>query len=131
MNLASDLRHLKAKVDAGAEFIVTQLFYDNKKYFSFVKKCREIGITVPIIPGLKPITNQRNLTFIPKFFNTNFHEEFSNELEKCKTNEEIKKVGIEWSIEQSKELIDAGVPVLHFYTMGKGQSVKEVASNIF
>ena len=131
MNLASDLRHLKAKVDAGAEFIVTQLFYDNKKYFSFVKKCREIGITVPIIPGLKPITNQRHLTFIPKFFNTSFPEEFSNELEKCKTNEEIKKVGIEWSIEQSKELIDAGVPVLHFYTMGKGQSVKEVASNIF
>ena len=131
MNLASDLRHLKAKVDAGAEFIVTQLFYDNKKYFSFVKKCREIGITVPIIPGLKPITNQRHLTFIPKFFNTNFPEEFSIELEKCKTNEEIKKVGIEWSIEQSKELIDAGVPVLHFYTMGKGQSVKEVASNIF
>jgi methylenetetrahydrofolate reductase (NADPH) len=131
MNLASDLKHLKAKVDAGAEFIVTQLFYDNKKYFSFVKKCREIGITVPIIPGLKPITNQRHLTFIPKFFNTNFPEELSNELEKCKTNEEIKKVGIEWSIEQSKELIDAGVPVLHFYTMGKGQSVKEVASNIF
>ena len=81
MNLASDLRHLKAKVDAGAEFIVTQLFYDNKKYFSFVKKCREIGITVPIIPGLKPITNQRHSTFIPKFFNTNFPEEFSNELE--------------------------------------------------
>ena len=131
MNLNTDLKNLKKKVDAGAEFIVTQLFYDNNKYFEFVEKCKSIGINVPIIPGLKPITTIKHLSFIPKFFHVNFPEEFSNELEKCKTNEEIKKVGIEWSIEQSKELIDAGVPVLHFYTMGKGQSVKEVASNIF
>ena len=100
-------------------------------FFEFEKKCREIGITVPIIPGLKPITNLRHLTFIPKFFNTNFPEEFSNELEKCKTNDEVKKVGIEWSTIQSKELVKAGVPVLHFYTMGRGESVKNIASKIF
>ena len=131
MNLKSDLKHLKEKVDAGAEFIVTQLFYDNKKFFEFVDKCRAIGIQVPIIPGLKPITNLRHLYFIPKFFNTNFPEEFSNELEKCKSNEEVKKIGTEWAIEQSKELINYGVPVLHFYTMGKGEAVKNIASEIF
>ena len=131
MNLKSDLKHLKEKVDSGAEFIVTQLFYDNKKFFEFVDKCRAIGIQVPIIPGLKPITNLRHLSFIPKFFNTNFPEEFSNELEKCKSNEEVKKIGTEWAIEQSKELINYGVPVLHFYTMGKGEAVKNIASEIF
>ena len=131
MNLNSDLKNLKLKVDAGAEFIVTQLFYDNNKYFEFVDKCREIGIKVPIIPGLKPITNLRHLTFIPKFFNTNFPEEFSNELEKCKSNEEVNQIGTQWAIEQSKELIKAGVPVLHFYTMGKGEAVKNIASKIF
>ena len=131
MNLKSDLKHLKEKVDAGAEFIVTQLFYDNKKFFEFVDKCRAIGIQVPIIPGLKPITNLRHLSFIPKFFNTNFPEEFSNELEKCKSNEEVKKIGTEWAIEQSKELVNYGVPVLHFYTMGKGEAVKNIASEIF
>ena len=93
MNLNSDLKHLKAKVDAGAEYIVTQLFYDNQKYFEFVKKCRRIGITVPIIPGLKPLTTLRHLSFIPKFFNTNFPEELSNELEKSKSNADVLKIG--------------------------------------
>ena len=120
MNLNSDLKHLKAKVDAGAEYIVTQLFYDNQKYFEFVKKCRRIGITVPIIPGLKPLTTLRHLSFIPKFFNTNFPEELSNELEKSKSNADVLKIGTEWAIQQSKELMDAEVPILHFYTMGKG-----------
>ena len=131
MNLNSDLKHLKAKVDAGAEYIVTQLFYDNQKYFEFVKKCRSIGITVPIIPGLKPLTNLRHLSFIPKFFNTNFPEELSNELEKSKSNADVLKIGIEWAIQQSKELMDAGVPILHFYTMGKGEAVKNIAREIF
>ena len=90
MNLSTDMKHLKKKVDAGAEFIVTQLFYDNEKFFDFVKKCREIGIKVPIIPGIKPITKLRHLSFIPKFFHVNFPESFSSELEKCKTDEEIK-----------------------------------------
>ena len=131
MNLSTDMKHLKKKVDAGAEFIVTQLFYDNKKFFDFVKKCREIGIKVPIIPGIKPITNLRHLSFIPKFFHVNFPESFSNELEKCKTDEEIKRVGIEWTTEQCKELIKADIPVIHFYTMGRGTAVKNIAKEIF
>ena len=125
MNLNSDLKHLKNKVDAGAEFIVTQLFYDNDKYFEFVNKCRSVGINVPIIPGLKPITTKRHLSFIPKFFHVNFPEEFSNELEKCKSDDEIKQIGEQWSIKQCKELIKNNVPVIHFYTMGKGKSVKK------
>ena len=131
MNLNSDMKQLKKKVDAGAEFIVTQLFYDNEKYFSFVKKCRDIGINVPIIPGLKPLTTLRHLSFIPKFFHVNFPEELSNELEKCKSNEEVKKVGIEWSIKQAKELVEQQAPVIHFYTMGKGESVRKIASEVF
>ena len=131
MNLSTDLKHLKKKVDAGAEFIVTQLFYDNKKFFDFVKRCREIGIKVPIIPGIKPVTNLRHLSFIPKFFHVNFPEDFSNELEKCKTDEEIKRVGIEWTTEQCKELIKADIPVIHFYTMGRGTAVKNIAKEIF
>ena len=131
MNLSSDLKNLKKKVDAGAEFIVTQLFYDNEKFFEFVSKCRDIGIDVPIIPGIKPITNLRHLSFIPKFFHVNFPEAFSNELEKCKNDEEVKQVGIEWTTAQCKELVKADIPVIHFYTMGKGQSVKNIAKEIF
>ena len=131
MNLNSDMKHLKKKVDAGAEFIVTQLFYDNEKYFSFVKKCRDIGINVPIIPGLKPLTTLRHLSFIPKFFHVNFPEELSNELEKCKSNEEVKKVGIEWSIKQAKDLVEQQAPVIHFYTMGRGEAVRKIASEVF
>ena len=131
MNLNTDLKNLKKKVDAGAEFIVTQLFYDNNKYFEFVEKCKSIGINVPIIPGLKPITTLKHLSFIPKFFHVNFPEEFSNELEKCKSNDDVKKVGIEWSIKQCQELIKAKAPVIHFYTMGKGESVKKIAREIF
>lgn len=131
MNLKTDLKHLKEKVDAGAEFIVTQMFFDNQKYFDFVKTCRETGINVPIIPGLKPITTLKHISFLPKFFHIDFPEELSSELEKCKSNAEAKEVGIEWGIKQSKELVDFGVPLLHYYTMGKGASVKKIASEIF
>ena len=131
MNLSSDLKNLKKKVDAGAEFIVTQLFYDNEKFFDFESKCRDIGIDIPIIPGIKPITNLRHLSFIPKFFHVNFPEAFSNELEKCKNDEEVKQVGIEWTTAQCKELVKADIPVIHFYTMGKGQAVKNIAKEIF
>ena len=131
MNLSTDMKHLKKKVDAGAEFIVTQLFYDNEKFFDFVEKCREIGIKVPIIPGIKPITKLRHLSFIPKFFHVNFPESFSSELEKCKTDEEIKRVGIEWTTAQCKELVKADIPVIHFYTMGRGTAVKNIAKEIF
>ena len=131
MNLKTDLNYLKDKVDAGAEFIVTQMFFDNQKYFDFVSACREKGIDVPIIPGLKPITTMKHITFLPKFFHIDFPEELSSELEKCKTNDDVRQVGIEWGIQQSKELVDYGVPLLHYYTMGKSQTVKAIASEIF
>lgn len=131
MNLPSDMKYLKQKVDAGAEFIVTQMFFDNKKYFEFVEKCRNAGITVPIIPGLKPITTLKHITFLPKFFNIDLPEDLSGELEKCKTNDDVHQVGVEWGIQQAKELMENNVPVLHFYTMNKSVAVKEIASAVF
>jgi methylenetetrahydrofolate reductase (NADPH) len=130
-NHKMDLKHLKSKVDAGAEYIVTQLFFDNKKYFEFVKNCKENGIEVPIIPGLKPITTKKQTQILPKFFHIDIPEPLADEFDKCKTDEEVKKVGIEWSINQSKELIKMGAPCLHFYTMGKSDAVKKIASAIF
>lgn len=131
MNLTTDLQYLKQKVDAGAEYIVTQMFFDNKKYFDFVEACRAVGITVPIIPGLKPIKTLKHISFLPKFFHIDYPEELSKELLKCKTNEEVSKVGIEWGIHQSKELKDAGVPCIHYYTMSNSASVKTIAKEIF
>ena len=131
MNLTTDLQNLKKKVDAGADFIVTQMFYDNSKYFEFVKKCRSIGIKVPIIPGLKPITTLKHITFLPKFFHLDFPEELSIELLKCKTDSDVRQVGLEWGIKQSQELVKNNVPVLHYYTMGKGIAVKNIVKEIF
>lgn len=131
MNLATDLQYLKAKVDAGAEYIVTQMFFDNSKYFAFVDACREIGINVPIIPGLKPIKSLNHISFLPKFFHIDYPQELSNELLKCKTNEDVKKVGIEWGIHQSKELKNAGAPCIHYYTMSNSDCVKAIAKEIF
>ncbi|MFN3916621.1 MAG: methylenetetrahydrofolate reductase [NAD(P)H] [Flavobacteriales bacterium] len=131
MNMKTDLKHLKEKVDAGAEYVVTQMFFDNEKYFEFVKKCREMGITVPIIPGLKPITTLKHISFLPKFFHIDFPEDLSNELEKCQTDKDVFRVGVEWGQKQSKELMDSGVPCIHYYTMGKSEAVKEIASAVF
>jgi methylenetetrahydrofolate reductase (NADPH) len=131
MNLKSDMDHLKAKVDAGAAYIVTQMFFDNKKYFDFVDKCRAAGITIPIIPGLKPIQNLNHISFLPKFFHIDFPESLANELTKCKSNAEVNKLGIEWGIEQASELKAANVPCIHFYTMSKSESVKAIAKEIF
>ena len=131
MNLTTDLQNLKKKVDAGADFIVTQMFYDNSKYFEFVEKCRNIGIKVPIIPGLKPITTLKHISFLPKFFHLDFPEELSTELLKCKTNDDVKQVGLEWGIKQSQELLKNNVPVLHYYTMGKGIAVKNIVKEVF
>ena len=131
MNMKTDLEYLKKKVDTGAKFIVTQMFYDNNKYFEFVEKCRAIGINVPIIPGLKPITTLKHIAFLPKFFHIDFPEALSNELNKCKSNEEVRNVGMEWGIMQSKELIKNNAPVLHFYTMGKGKAVRNIAKEVF
>jgi methylenetetrahydrofolate reductase (NADPH) len=131
MNLTTDLQFLKAKVDAGAEYIVTQMFFDNEKYFSFVKACREIGIDVPIIPGLKPIKTLEHITFLPKFFKIDYPEALSSELLKCKDNKQVEKLGIEWGIQQSKELKEAGVPCIHYYTMSNSTMVKAIAKEIF
>jgi methylenetetrahydrofolate reductase (NADPH) len=118
-NLQTDLKYLKAKVDAGAEYITTQMFFDNKKYFAFVKACKDAGINVPIIPGLKPITTKKQLTVLPRTFYVDIPTELSNEILKCKTDADVEVVGSEWLLMQSKELKKFGVPVLHYYTLGK------------
>lgn len=126
-----DLTYLKQKVDAGADYIVTQMFFDNAKYFDFVKKCREIGIQVPIIPGLKPLATERQLDILPEIFHLEIPSEFVNEARKCANNAAIKQLGIEWAVQQGKELIQAGVPALHFYTMSKSDSVRAIAEKLF
>ncbi len=130
-NLENDLSHLKAKVDAGAEYITTQMFFNNQKYFEFVDACRAAGITVPIIPGLKPLTSKKQMTVIPRTFHVDLPSEFSNEIIKCKTDLEVEKVGTEWLIHQSKELKKAGVPVLHYYTLGKPRVIYNAVKEIF
>jgi len=130
-NLKSDLKYLKLKVDMGAEYIVTQMFFDNKKYFDFVDKCREVGITVPIIPGLKPLTGKGQLTILPKTFHIDIPEELSDEAEKCKDSASLKELGIQWAVQQSKELIKKGVPTLHFYSMGKSDPIYRIAKELF
>ncbi|OFZ60565.1 MAG: methylenetetrahydrofolate reductase [NAD(P)H] [Bacteroidetes bacterium RIFCSPHIGHO2_02_FULL_44_7] len=131
MNLSTDLGYLKDKVDAGAEYIVTQMFFDNKKYFAFVKACRAAGIQVPIIPGIKPIKTLKHISFLPKFFHIDYPEELSKDLLKCTTNEQVSNLGIEWGIHQSKELKEAGVPCIHYYTMSNSASVKAIAKEIY
>lgn len=130
-NMESDLRYLKQKVDGGADYIVTQMFFDNQKYFDFVKWCRDLGIEVPIVPGIKPVTTKRQLTLLPDLFHIDIPEALSVELEQCKDNDAARQVGIEWAIQQSKELIEFGVPTLHYYSMGKSLSVYEVAKEVF
>ena len=130
-NLISDLKYLKMKVDAGAEYIVTQMFFDNRNYFNFVKSCREAGITVPIIPGLKPITTLQDISILPKVFFIDIPEDLVKEVQKCKTNEEAFQVGIDWSIQQSRELIEFGVPVLHYFTIGISENISQIARAVF
>jgi len=130
-NMNSDLRYLKAKVDAGAEYIVTQMFYDNQAFFKFVEDCKAIGINVPIIPGLKPLASRAQLSVIPHHFHINMPDELVQMVEKAKSEEEVRNIGIEWCIQQSKELMKAGVPVLHYYTMGKAKSTQAIAKAVF
>jgi methylenetetrahydrofolate reductase (NADPH) len=118
-NLEIDLKHLKNKVDEGAGYIMTQIFFDNQKFYDFVKACRDMGITVPIIPGLKPITNKKQLSVLPRIFHVDIPTDLSNAINKCKTDADCEQVGTEWLIQQSKELKAFGVPVLHYYTLGK------------
>lgn len=130
-NLKSDLRYLKEKVDAGAEYIVTQMFFDNQKFFDFTRKVREMGIDIPIIPGIKPITTLSQISMLPRTFFLDFPDALMDELEKCKTNAEVKEVGIRWAIQQSKELVQHGVPVLHYYTMSKADATYRIAKEVF
>ena len=129
-NMDTDLNHLKAKVDAGAEYIVTQMFFDNSKYIEFVKKCREKGINVPIIPGLKPLTTKKQLSVIPRTFYVDIPNDLSVEVMKCKTDAEVEQVGTEWLLNQSRELKKYGVPVLHYYTLGKAKVIWNVVKEL-
>ncbi len=130
-NMEADLKYLKDKVDAGAEYIVTQMFFDNSKFFSFQEQCRTAGITVPIIPGLKPIYTKKQLNVIPRTFNVDIPTELSNEILRCKDDNDVEKVGQEWLLAQSIELKASGVPVLHYYTLGKPQVVADVVGKVF
>ena len=130
-NFEIDLIKTKEKVDAGADYIMTQMFFNNQKFLDYVQACRDMGITVPIIPGLKPITNKKQLTILPRIFHVDIPTELSNAINKCKTDAECEQVGTEWLIQQSKELKAAGVPVLHYYTLGKPKVIKEVVSAVF
>jgi methylenetetrahydrofolate reductase (NADPH) len=129
-NLATDMQHLKDKVAAGAEYIMTQMFFDNAKFMSYVQLCRDNGIHVPIIPGLKPITSKKQLSVLPRIFNVDIPTDLSSEILKCKTDEDCEKVGTEWLIHQSKELKAFGVPVLHYYTLGKPKVIWNVVKEI-
>jgi methylenetetrahydrofolate reductase (NADPH) len=130
-NLKSDMSFLKRKVEAGAEFIVTQMFYNNDKYFEFVDSCREAGITIPIIPGLKPLTTRKQLFVLPKIFHIDLPEDLVDAVEDCKDDKQAAQVGIEWAIQQSKELKAKGAPVLHYYTMGKSAATYTIAKEVF
>ncbi len=130
-NLYSDMKWLKAKVDAGADYIVTQMFFDNSKYFEFVDLCRKNDIHVPIIPGLKILSTRSQLIALPKIFHIDLPQDLYVELEKCKDDKSVKEIGIEWCIQQSKELKKANVPCLHYYTMGTSESTKRVAKEVF
>lgn len=130
-NFEIDLQKTKEKVDAGADYIMTQMFFNNQKFLDYVKACRDMGITVPIIPGLKPITNKKQLTILPRIFHVDIPTDLSNAINKCKTDAECEQVGTEWLIQQSKELKAAGVPVLHYYTLGKPKVIRDVVSAVF
>jgi methylenetetrahydrofolate reductase (NADPH) len=130
-SLDSDIHFLKQKIKNGAEYIITQMFFDNQKFFEFVAKCRAAGITVPIIPGLKPISTKKQLNLIPHRFSIELPDDLIMSVVKAKDNDAVKQIGIEWCTQQSKELVAAGMPVLHYYSMGKAENIKAIAKDIF
>lgn len=130
-SLQSDLKRLKQKVDAGADYVVTQMFFDNKKFFDFVNAAKAIGIDVPIIPGIKPIAIKKHLQLLPQVFKIDLPQELIDAVEECKDNKAVRQVGVEWAIQQSKELKAAGVPLLHYYSMGKSDNIKNIAKEVF
>lgn len=130
-SMDSDIHFLKQKIKNGADYIITQMFFDNQKFFDFVAKCRAAGITVPIIPGLKPIATKKQLNLIPHRFKVDLPDDLIMAVVKAKDNHQVKQIGIEWCIEQSKGLVKAGIPVLHYYSMGKAENIKAIAKEIF
>jgi len=130
-NLESDIKYLKDKISAGAEYIVTQMFFDNEKYFRFVERCRANEIDVPIIPGIKPISQLNHINILPNTFHIDIPEDLVREMQKCKTNDDVRELGVRWAIEQSKELIRFGVPVVHYYTMGRSDNIRKIAEAVF
>ena len=131
MNIDMDIEFLKAKIDAGAKYVVTQMFFDNKRYFEFVERCRAAGITVPIIPGLKPLTSLTQQALLPKTFHIDLPMELAKELRGCKTNDDVKALGVEWGIAQARELKAAGVPSIHFYSMNAATSIEAIAKAVY
>ena len=131
MNIDMDIEHLKAKIDAGAEYVVTQMFFDNAKYFEFVDRCRAAGIDVPIIPGLKPLTSLTQQALLPKTFHIDLPMELAEQLRKCSSNDDVKALGVEWGTMQAKELKAAGVPSIHFYSMNAVASIEQIAKNVY
>ena len=129
-NMESDLHYLKQKVDLGADYIVTQMFFDNEKYYAFVRSCRDVGINIPIIPGLKPIYSTNQMTLLPKVFHIDLPQALTREIIKCKTEEAVEQVGTEWLLYQSKELIKFGVPILHYYTLGRPHIIGNVVKDL-
>lgn len=125
-NMRSDIHFLKKKVEAGADYIVTQMFFDNQQYFDFVNLCRENDINIPIIPGIKPMSTKKQLTLLPQRFHLNVPNLLVDQVLKYKTNEAVRQVGVEWAIQQTKELIEFGAPCIHFYTMGKSDNVQKI-----
>lgn len=130
-NIAYDLKYLKEKIDAGAGYIITQMFFDNARFFEFVRLCREAGITVPIIPGIKPITTLRDIHVLPQVFNIDIPEALVREVQRCKSNDDAFRLGVEWTTAQSKELIRFGVPVLHYFTVGVSENIRQIARAVF
>ena len=128
-NMRSDIHFLKKKVEAGADYIVTQMFFDNQQYFDFVNLCRENDIIIPIIPGIKPMSTKKQLTLLPQRFHLNVPNPLVDQVLKCKTNEAVRQVGVEWAIQQTKELIEFGAPCIHFYTMGKSDNVQKIVGS--
>ncbi len=130
-SMTTDIRYLKQKIDAGANYIVTQMFFDNKKFFQFIENCKEAGIDVPIIPGLKPFTTKKQLTLLPKTFHIDLPDDLVKAIEQCKNDDEVKQVGIEWCVMQSKELLEHKISCLHYYTMSNADIIKKIASQVF
>ncbi len=130
-NMDTDLEFLKLKIEKGAEYIVTQMFFDNQKFFDFVDKCRSIGIDVPIIPGIKPISTRNDIKLLPQTFNVDMPQDLVKELQKCTSNKHAREVGVEWTTAQSKELLKHGVPGIHYYTLGQSDNIKKIAKATF